>query len=342
MQMSLTCEQRYLLKTPSRLHFTLIDMNGEMGRIDGSIGLALEKPSIKIIFKKASELLIKTKSSKLNKFIHNEITYCSKLLNLQPNMEISVLESIPFHQGLGSGTQWRNALLNCFNIIFDCGYSPGQLNNLSGRGGTSGIGVYSTYRGGLIIDGGHNCNNKKLFHPSHFCKNVTIPPLLIRYEFPKDWGIVLLRPYNLHGLSGREEKIFMSSNTPIPQSEVTLITYIILMKLLPSLVEKDIEGFGRAINCLQNVGWKKCHWQRYGLKVMKEINSIFKKNRIFGCGLSSTGPTIFGFFDTKTIKEGEISENLSKTVINHKLFSGQIIITHANNTGMSLAHFIGG
>ena len=36
---------RVTIKTPSRLHFCLIDMNGSLGRINGSLGLALNYPN---------------------------------------------------------------------------------------------------------------------------------------------------------------------------------------------------------------------------------------------------------------------------------------------------------
>jgi len=36
---------RITVQTPSRLHFGLIDLNGELGRINGSFGVALEEPS---------------------------------------------------------------------------------------------------------------------------------------------------------------------------------------------------------------------------------------------------------------------------------------------------------
>ncbi|PKL71007.1 MAG: hypothetical protein CVV29_12890, partial [Methanobacteriales archaeon HGW-Methanobacteriales-2] len=35
-----------IIKTPSRLHLTLIDLNGSLGRIDGGVGLTLEKPAL--------------------------------------------------------------------------------------------------------------------------------------------------------------------------------------------------------------------------------------------------------------------------------------------------------
>ncbi|RBQ24288.1 Beta-ribofuranosylaminobenzene 5'-phosphate synthase [Candidatus Methanobinarius endosymbioticus] len=34
-----------IIKTPSRLHMTLINLNGSYGRQDGGIGLTIQKPS---------------------------------------------------------------------------------------------------------------------------------------------------------------------------------------------------------------------------------------------------------------------------------------------------------
>jgi beta-ribofuranosylaminobenzene 5'-phosphate synthase len=36
------------ITTPCRLHITLIDMNGELGRVDGGAGLTLSSPNVKI------------------------------------------------------------------------------------------------------------------------------------------------------------------------------------------------------------------------------------------------------------------------------------------------------
>ena len=34
------------VRTPSRLHTTLLDLNGKLGRVDGGVGMALEDPNI--------------------------------------------------------------------------------------------------------------------------------------------------------------------------------------------------------------------------------------------------------------------------------------------------------
>ena len=40
--------KRIVVQTPARLHIGLLDLNGEIGRIDGGIGLALESPHTSI------------------------------------------------------------------------------------------------------------------------------------------------------------------------------------------------------------------------------------------------------------------------------------------------------
>ena len=46
------------IRTPSRLHFSLIDLNGKVGRIDGSVGLAISQPEFLIVAQTANSVLI--------------------------------------------------------------------------------------------------------------------------------------------------------------------------------------------------------------------------------------------------------------------------------------------
>ena len=44
--------------TPSRIHIALIDLNGGLGRIDGSIGLSIAEPGFRITAECANETLV--------------------------------------------------------------------------------------------------------------------------------------------------------------------------------------------------------------------------------------------------------------------------------------------
>jgi beta-ribofuranosylaminobenzene 5'-phosphate synthase len=35
-----------IIETPSRLHVTLIDLNGKYGRIDGGVGITIREPKL--------------------------------------------------------------------------------------------------------------------------------------------------------------------------------------------------------------------------------------------------------------------------------------------------------
>jgi len=47
------------VKTPSRLHFSMIDMRGDLGRIHGSVGVAIDNPSIVLKAKEAPSINVK-------------------------------------------------------------------------------------------------------------------------------------------------------------------------------------------------------------------------------------------------------------------------------------------
>ncbi|WP_089938616.1 beta-ribofuranosylaminobenzene 5'-phosphate synthase family protein [Candidatus Entotheonella palauensis] len=326
----------HTVRSPSRLHFTLIDMNGESGRIDGGLGVALDTPSLTLQFKQANHLKVHACHKKIAELARKELINMANAMGIMPNLEVHVKEVIPSHIGLGSGTQWRLCLLTALNHIYKCGLNHYQLISYSNRGGTSGVGIYTSLSGGILLDGGHALSDKSQFDPSDFCKNIHQPPLLLRYTFPEHWKIVLFIPDHLAGLSGKEEQDFMHANTPIPKHEAQEVSHTILMHLLPALVEKNLKELGIALNKLQYVGWKKRHWERPDLKPLEAVRSAFLQSGIAGCGLSSTGPTLFGFFDTHHIEADQVRSNLTYYLTENRALKGHIRITSANNTGTQI------
>ena len=47
-----------VVRTPSRLHLSLIDLNGSRNRIDGSIGLAIRKPYFEFLVQPSENIEI--------------------------------------------------------------------------------------------------------------------------------------------------------------------------------------------------------------------------------------------------------------------------------------------
>ena len=327
------------ISTPSRLHFTLIDMNGELGRIDGSLGLSIQEPCISLEFGPNERTVVRGGGPDERQMVLAEIAASSAILQVEPHIEILIRQVIPSHQGLGSGTQIRLAVLSALNQRFGLNRPAPELGAISTRGGTSGIGIRAFSSGGFLLDGGHSVRvQKKSFAPSRFATKAGQPPLLMRSDFPLTWGIALFIPTRHQGLSGPDELDFMLANTPIPLDEVQSTSHIILMLLLPALRELDLETFGSCVSALQDVGWKRRHWARPDIEPLRSVRAAFcAADGVHGCGLSSTGATIFGFFGTTKFSDDEVSANLRSELRNEAATPGQIVCTRANNSGMQLA-----
>lgn len=153
-----------IIKTPSRLHLTLIDLNGSIGRIDGGVGLTTENPSlilkaetqdygIDINFENnnLSERLITEYVEK----IENSANKMIKSMKINSGFKFTVKETYPAHSGLGSGTQISLAVGKIILKLIDKDMAAPEIAKIVGRGGTSGIGVRAFDQGGFIIDGGH-------------------------------------------------------------------------------------------------------------------------------------------------------------------------------------------
>lgn len=313
-------------------------MNGEIGRIDGSLGLSLERPGLTLEFGPHERTLVRGGTSIEREIVRAEIVAATELLDVEPDIEILIRDMIPPHQGLGSGTQTRLAILSALNHRFELNHSLAELSTMSTRGGTSGIGINTFRRGGMLLDGGHSVSEQKsAFAPSRFATKAGQPPLLMRSDFPKTWGIALFIPNEHRGLSGQDELDFMLANTPLPLSEVQSASHIILMRLLPALRELDLETFGSSVSALQDVGWKRRHWIRDDNKPLQYVRRAFNETTgLQGCGLSSTGATVFGFYDTTLITDDELAGNLQKELHKGKAMPGQVVCTRANNCGMRM------
>ncbi len=304
------------ITTPSRLHITLIDMNASIGRVDGGIGLTLEKPGIMISAEK-SDILEITGTSEHSERMRNSAI---KLLPEGEGIRIKIEKDYPSHIGLGSGTQAALAAGMAVNRIFDLGLSVSEIAGRVGRGGTSGIGVAAFENGGFILDGGHKFSEKKDFLPSS-ASRLPPAPVILRKDFP-DWDIVLAIP-ELKGASMKNEVNIFKRECPVPLREIQELSHIILMQLLPALVEEDIMTFGCAIDAIQNTGFKKREVELQ--PVSAGLMKVLREGGAYGAGMSSFGPSVYAF--------GEDAENLEKTAGEFLGGKGQVFVTKARNRG---------
>ncbi|KCZ70339.1 putative sugar kinase [Candidatus Methanoperedens nitroreducens] len=304
------------ITTPSRLHLTLIDMNASRGRVDGSIGLTLDKPVISIDAETSDTIEITGNSEHLERMRNSALM----LLPEGAGVHISIGEEYPSHIGLGSGTQASLAAGMAVNRLYSLGLSVYEVARRIGRGGTSGIGVAAFESGGFILDCGHRFSDKKDFLPSS-ASRLPPAPVLLRNDFP-DWDILIAIP-DQRGASREKEISIFQRECPVPLREVEELSHIILMQLLPALAEEDIVTFGSSINAIQDTGFKKKEIELQ--PVSRELMYMLRDQGAYGAGMSSFGPAVYAF--------GEDADNLRRIAGEFIDGKGEVFITKARNEG---------
>lgn len=312
--------------TPSRLHFSLIDLNGKLGRIDGGFGVAINEPNFQIIAEPSKEIHVESSS------YHERA--CSILVRLQhifqfPGIKIKFLTEIPNHCGFGSGTQLSLGIAAAVNEIYNLKLKVLDLAYAVGRGGTSGIGVAAFETGGFIVDGGHRYpDQKSSFLPSSAAGDISPPPILVRHPFPS-WPLLIVIP-NCNRIYGDAELDLFRTLCPQPANVAPKLSHLLLLKLLPALLENDIYSFGKSLNEIQTFGWKKVEIEAQGIEIQETLRFL-QLNGAIGAGVSSWGPAICAISD-------DIDDLKQKTEKYLSTLSdgGTCFITYANNLGVEI------
>ena len=322
---------RITIATPARLHFGLIDMNGEIGRIDGGVGLALESPHTVITADKADTVRVACADDpdivpRLSAAVE---AVCEKYGI--PGANVNVTERPLPHLGLGSATQTIVGAAYSVCRLYGVDGDIRELAQVVGRGGTSGIGVEAIRTGGFIVDGGHAFrrgeHSKHGFMPSAASAGIVPPPVLARHDFP-DWDVLVAVALG-EGASGLREVTLFKVICPLPLEEVQRMSHIVLMQMLPAVLERDLEHFGLAMETYQQCGFKVFEL-RAQTQLLWDCLKFLKDAGGIGVGMSSWGPAVFAFGEDLRDLEAETREWLAT----HG--GGEVILTKANNQGMRI------
>ena len=292
-----------IIRAPSRLHMSLIDMNGSYKRIDGGVGLALSDPQFVLESQETNEKgytlefadgIREDSIEECKDKIPKAAEKIAEICGIESGFHFKVLEAYPAHSGLGSGTQISVCTAHLMTATAGLEFSSRELSTMVGRGGTSGIGTFAHDLGGFIVDGGHSLEEKPGFLPSSASK-AKPATLIARYEFPEEWNILLAMPEVAETMHDQAEVNVFQTYCPIPKTEVEQVSHLILMNLLPALIEKDIKTFGWSIKELQKVGFNKLEHSldAHYLPTMQAIDDA----GAYGTGISSFGPTLYTVFD---------------------------------------------
>ncbi|MFX0007182.1 MAG: beta-ribofuranosylaminobenzene 5'-phosphate synthase [Promethearchaeota archaeon] len=327
------------ITTPCRIHLSLIDENGYTGRVDGGIGLMLDRPNV--IFEasnSAKEFKIEAhKYYRESIEVINEIaSKVFKRYNISnKNFHFNLKRYFPSHVGLGSKTQLSLAIATAITKLKNITHLTHEdITKLVERGGTSGVGWRGFNTGGFILDGGHDFGQgkeKESFLPSSASTSANPAMTIFRYNIPEHWRFVLVIPNVKKGAFGDEEISVFQNYAPIPRDEVNEVSHQVIMKILPGIIKGDLECFGEGLRRIQSIGFKKIEIDLQHDKV-KELIKFFDDYGLKAYGMSSFGPSVVGIVESDL--EAEIL--LREIQKNQKNVGGHIYICKPNNTGAKI------
>ena len=224
------------IKTPARLHLGLIDLNGDLGRMFGGLGIGIDHPNVIVEAEQSQGFSIEGQEIELASALANRFfnTY-----HLQPQVHLNIKEAIPSHVGLGSGTQLSLAVAVALAKLYNVQASVQELTFAMNRARRTGVGTAIFMHGGFVVDGGKAI--AKTDEPAKF------PPLIYRQPFPVEWRFIVAIPNLIEGLSNSQENHAFDRLTKMPEDSVGKICRLTMLKLLPAIARVDIKNFGEAL-----------------------------------------------------------------------------------------------
>jgi len=313
-------------RTPSRLHLGIIDLNGDLGRLFGGLGVALRHPSILLEVKPSENLEVIGPRSRE---VRLQAERFFRHFGLPGKAQIILEEDIPRHVGLGSGTQLSLAVAVSLAKLSGLKADVLKLAKIMGRGSFSGVGTGVFKHGGFVLEGGQSASRRG----EGVDHRTSMPPIILHHPFPARWRFVVATPNVRRGFTDEEEKEAFRSLEPAPPERVGRICRLLVMAMLPSLVERDIRGFGTALTEIQEIVgdcFAGVQGGRFRTPVVGECISHMLSNGAYGAGQSSWGPTVYGLVNG----DGE-AEDLRRKVeaFLDRRGGGKVFFTGADNSG---------
>jgi beta-ribofuranosylaminobenzene 5'-phosphate synthase len=305
---------------PARLHLGFLDLNGGLGRRFGGIGLAISDLGTSLGIRRAKHTRI---SGPQSERIEEYLQKMERALALNSAHTVNVLQNVPPHSGLGSGTQLALAVASGIRRLYNLPLQIEEDALRLGRGARSGIGIGLFHRGGVVVDGGHG-------------NQLGVAPIVSHLPFPEHWRILVIFDRQRRGVHGVDEVSAFAGLTPMPEADAARICRLVLMKALPALAEHDIVSFGAAITELQaRLGDYFARSQGGSAFTSSAVAAVLAgldASGAHGIGQSSWGPTGFAFAPS-----AEEAERLVKLAKEHPAAGGlDIRICSGLNRGAAI------
>jgi beta-ribofuranosylaminobenzene 5'-phosphate synthase len=284
------------VEAPARLHMGMLDAAGGGARRFGGLGVALSRPAAVVEASPSDDVTAEGPDAERALAVARR---SREALGLPGGAHVRVVEAIPPHVGLGSGTKLALAVSAALAALAGQTPEPERIARAAGRGARSAVGLWTFVLGGLVVEGGRHPGAERL------------APLLARHAMPDEWRCVLVIPHAEPGLSGRAEEEAFRELHPDPERP-SLIAQLVLTSLLPGLAEGDLAEFGAALTRIQRLVGESFASVQGGVfhpRAGDLVDALLRLGAA-GAGQSSWGPAVYGIVGDEQAG-GELARNLN-------------------------------
>jgi beta-RFAP synthase len=268
------------VEAPARLHLGMLDVGGSGPRRYGGLGVAVARPATVVEATASDDLEVEGPDAARALAVARR---CREALGISGGARVRVVEAIPTHVGLGSGTKLALAVTTAMAALAGRDLSPAALARVAGRGARSGVGLWTFALGGLVVEGGVRRGAEQ---PA---------ALLARLAMPEDWRCVLVIPDAEPGLSGAAEQEAFG-RLRADDDRGALIAQLVLTSLLPGAADGDIEEFGSALTRVQRLvgeAFAPVQGGTFHPRAGPLVDALLRLGAA-GAGQSSWGPAVYG------------------------------------------------
>jgi beta-ribofuranosylaminobenzene 5'-phosphate synthase len=264
----------------ARLHMGMLDAAGDGPRRFGGLGVAVSRPAVVVEVSPSDELTAEGPDAERAVAVAQR---CLDATGGVAGARVRVLEAIPAHAGLGSGTKLALAVTAALSALAGRQPDPAELARTAGRGARSAVGLWTFALGGFVVEGGRR---RWVDEPA---------PLLTRHAMPDQWRCVLAIPAAEPGLSGEPEEAAFGDLRSDPERSAA-IAQLVLTALLPALVEHDLAEFGAALSRIQRLvgdAFAPVQGGTFHPQAAPLVDALLRLGAA-GAGQSSWGPAVYG------------------------------------------------
>lgn len=294
----------YELRAYPRIHVSLIDTGRSSLYSPGGIGFAVSARPL-VLFVGPSRTIDLVGFDLLDQPARFQCAHLVEKLALHlgiTGVRVELVGAPPQHQGYGSKSLILSGLVNALCNMSRAAIPVAERQRLTGRGGTSGIGIHTFFEGGLVLDAGRRTGSDTETLPSSAGAPEELPIKIGRWPLERLTVALIDVPGALH--SGPREAEIFRLGAKLAADELSQVMRAIYHGLVPAMLSAQLDLIAASLCSIHDVGFKAAELRAQTIEVQTSYRSMRELG--IACGMSSMGPLLYALLPEGQAADGAV------------------------------------